>query len=130
MEQSNDSVKKYRITVKGRFSSAHFLRGYKGKCETLHGHNYLVECTIEGKEVDGSGMLMDFNNLKNLLSEVLNELDHKTLNDLPPFKLKNPTAENIAEFIYRQIKDKLPITYFLHIKVWETDENCAECGDI
>jgi 6-pyruvoyltetrahydropterin/6-carboxytetrahydropterin synthase len=123
-------VKKYRITVKGKFSSAHFLRGYKGKCEALHGHNYLVECTIEGKEVDGLGMLMDFNKLKNLLSEVLNELDHKNLNDLPPFKEKNPTAENIAEFIYREMKDRIPTTYLLHIKVWETDENCAEYGDL
>ena len=123
-------MKKYRITVRGKFSSAHFLRGYKGKCETLHGHNYLVECTIEGKEVDGLGMLMDFNKLKNLLSEVLNELDHKNFNDLPPFKEKNPTAENIAEFIYREMKDRIPMTLLLHIKVWETDENCAEYGDL
>ncbi len=130
MEQDYNTVKKYRITVQGRFSSAHFLRGYKGKCEALHGHNYLVQCTIEGKGVDDLGMVMDFNRLKGLLSKVLNELDHKLLNDLPQFKAKNPTAENIAEFIYEEVKKELPPDSFLHIKVWETDESCAEYCDL
>lgn len=129
MDQNHHAVKKYRITVKGRFSAAHFLRGYKGKCENLHGHNYLVECTLEEKRLNHLGMVKDFNELKECLSKVLNELDHKTLNDLSHFKEKNPTAENIAEFIYSQMKKEIS-NVPLHIKVRETDESCAEYGDL
>lgn len=82
----------YIVRVIGKFSSAHFLRNFKGKCENLHGHNYKVEIFLKSKDLQSKGILVDFIDLKKELKKITNYLDHKNLNDLPEFKEKNPTS--------------------------------------
>lgn len=129
MERSDDQIfqrikgKMYTVKVTSRFSSAHNLRGYKGKCEELHGHNWLVEVAASRGDLDNIGMVTDFKELKAILEEVLSELDHKHLNEIEYFSKVNPTSENIAKFIYDSlIKERPDISY---VTVWETDTSSA-----
>lgn len=92
----------YLLTVEGSFSSAHQLRGYRGKCENLHGHNWKVVLGVRGEELDEIGLLIDFTELKLILRGILEELDHKNINDIPYFTSHNPSSENIARFISDQ----------------------------
>ncbi len=94
----------YKVTILADFSSAHMLRGYKGKCENLHGHNWKVEVSVYSKKLDKLGMVIDFKDLKKAVYGVLEELDHKNLNDLKYFKKVNPTSENIAKYIYDRLQ--------------------------
>ena len=96
----------YSIKVEGTFSSAHNLRGYKGKCEELHGHNWKVEVNVTKDKLDKAGMLLDFKYLKMKLNKVLEKLDHKYLNNIAYFKKVNPTSENIAKYVYDEISRK------------------------
>lgn len=112
----------YNIKVESYFSSAHYLRGYKGKCEELHGHNWKTEVTVEAREPDKTGLVMDFKDLKMKLNVVLEKLDHKCLNNLSHFKKVNPTSENIAQYIYNKLKPG--ITNLKTITVWES-HNCS-----
>jgi 6-pyruvoyltetrahydropterin/6-carboxytetrahydropterin synthase len=89
----------YSIRVDGHFSSAHNLRGYKGKCEELHGHNWRVEVVAASDKLDKLGVVMDFTVIKTHLHEVIEKLDHKYLNEIPYFLKFNPTSENIAKYI-------------------------------
>lgn len=114
----------YSITVRAEFNSAHRLRGCKGKCESLHGHNWVVEATVSARKIDKVGMLVDFNVLKKELSEFLEQLDHKYLNELKPFKKVNPTSENIAKYICEGISKKNKIKP-LKVTVWETPTSGA-----
>ena len=82
----------YEISVESHFSAAHRLRGYKGKCENIHGHNWKVEITFSGQKLDKTGMLMDFTDAKKYLKVIMERLDHKDLNLLPSFKKINPTS--------------------------------------
>ncbi|MGE5307510.1 MAG: 6-carboxytetrahydropterin synthase QueD [Deltaproteobacteria bacterium] len=109
----------YSVSVITHFSSAHNLRGYKGKCESLHGHNWKVEAEARSRTLDKTGMVMDFHLLKDQLRGVLDGLDHKYLNSLPPFKETNPTSENIARYIFTQLKKKVP--GLSSVVVWEND---------
>ncbi len=93
----------FSIKVEMYFSSAHNLRGYKGKCEELHGHNWKVEAVVSKEELDKAGMVADFKYLKSKLNKILDELDHKYLNRVPYFKKVNPTSENIAKYIYQRM---------------------------
>lgn len=94
----------FQLTVCGDFSSAHCLRNYQGPCEALHGHNFLVEAVFEGERLtEDTEMLMDFKELKARLALVLGKLDHKHLNEVPYFTRRNPTAENLARFIYWEL---------------------------
>lgn len=113
----------YEVVVKSDFSSAHRLREYEGKCENLHGHNWIVETAVSSKTLDKNGFLIDFRVLKNKLNEILDDLDHKNLNDLEPFKKKNPTSENIARFIFDKLKKSGISPY--RVSVWEGDTSCA-----
>ena len=113
----------YKIKVESSFSSAHNLRGYKGKCEDLHGHNWKVELVAGRDKLDKIGLVMDFKKLKAILNEFLETLDHKYLNKLPFFTKVNPTSENIAEFIFKSLKKKIPI--LLSVTVWENSTSCA-----
>ena len=113
----------YKLNVKAEFSSAHNLRGYHGKCEELHGHNWKVEVTAASKKLDKIGMVMDFKKIKEALKSVIEPLDHKYLNNLAHFKKINPTSENIAKFIYDNLKLKIP--FLSSVTVWENDTSSA-----
>ena len=112
----------YSIKVEGNFSSAHNLRGYKGKCEDLHGHNWKVEAAVSSDKLDKAGMLLDFRHLKIQLNKILDKMDHKYLNKIPYFKKVNPTSENIARYTYDALKSKVP--NLKSVTIWES-ENCA-----
>ena len=92
----------FEVTVQAGFSSGHYLRNYRGKCENPHGHNYRVLVTLAGAELDETGLLLDFKVLKTLLRPVVDYLDHQMINDLPPFTELNPSAENLARYFYQQ----------------------------
>jgi len=115
----------YELKVDGEFAAAHFLRGYEGKCENLHGHNWKVEVRIASDKLDDLDMVMDFKELKGLVAEVLEMFDHRCLNELETFKKQNPTTENVARIIYDQIASELPpgITVS-RVICWESDR-CA-----
>lgn len=113
----------YRIKVEADFSSAHFLRGYKGKCEALHGHNWKVEVVVAKNKLDKTGMVLDFKYLKMKLNKVLEKLDHKYLNNLSYFKKFNPTSENIAKYIFDRLQSQ--VSGLHSVVVWESDNSCA-----
>jgi 6-pyruvoyltetrahydropterin/6-carboxytetrahydropterin synthase len=119
----------YEVSVDETFAAAHNLRDYKGKCENLHGHNYKVRVTLSGKEVDSVGLLYDFVHLKQVIQSVIRSLDHKYLNELPPFDVLNPSAENIARYIYDQAAKQLHQApngaEVSSITVWESDVTAA-----
>ena len=115
----------FEIEVELSFSSAHYLRGYKGKCESLHGHNWRVKATVSGKELNREGLLLDFKELKERLRKVLEELDHKNLNEISYFKRVNPTSENIAKFIFDKLKREIIKGKLKKITVWESDNSLA-----
>ncbi|MBU3954964.1 6-carboxytetrahydropterin synthase QueD [bacterium] len=115
----------YRIFVKGSFSSAHYLRNYKGKCENLHGHNWGVTAEVSSLKLK-NGMVMDFGELKKMLMEVIEPLDHILLNELRDFKKDNPTSENIARYIFKKLARLLQRgTHLEEIKISETENNIA-----
>jgi 6-pyruvoyltetrahydropterin/6-carboxytetrahydropterin synthase len=113
----------YSITVEGNFSSAHNLRGYKGQCEDLHGHNWQVQVRIASDKLDKIGMVMDFRVVKDELNKILDKLDHKYLNKIPYFKKVNPTSEGISKYIYDCLKPKL--SALSSVTVWESENCCA-----
>jgi 6-pyruvoyltetrahydropterin/6-carboxytetrahydropterin synthase len=113
----------YSIKVEATFSSAHNLRGYKGKCEELHGHNWKVEVTAQSRNLDKTGMVLDFKFLKDRLNVILEDLDHKYLNKVKPFDKINPTSENIARYIYDRLKPK--IKNLKSVTVWENSSSSA-----
>ncbi len=119
----------YTVTVREGFSAAHNLRGYHGNCEKLHGHNWKVEAVIGGGKLDKDGLLIDFREAKQLLHKVLKGIDHAYLNELLEFKELNPTSENIAHLIYKELsgllKGKTCSCSLRSVSVWETDANCA-----
>ena len=116
------------IMIQMSFSSAHWLRNYVGKCADLHGHNYRVEVYVRGHQLDKADMLADFAEIKAATRRLVDYLDHKNINDLPPFdKGMNPTAERLAEYflteVGREINDDRVQVY--KVRVWETDTCCA-----
>jgi 6-pyruvoyltetrahydropterin/6-carboxytetrahydropterin synthase len=117
----------YEILVKGDFSSAHNLRGYKGKCEELHGHNWKVEARFEKETLNNIGISVDFTELKARLKGVLRKLDHTHLNKIGIFKTENPSAENLARYIYLKLKSsvKEKDLSLKSVSVWESETSCA-----
>ena len=116
----------FEVTVEAGFSSGHYLRNYKGKCENPHGHNYKVCVTLIGAELDHAGLLVDFKLLKNLLRPIIDRIDHQMLNDLEPFTKLNPSAENMAKYFYDQTSEQLAALTQGRVRVkkatiWETD---------
>ena len=98
----------FEVMIERNFSSAHQLRGYKGKCENLHGHNYKVEIYARGRELDNIGLLVDFGELKDAADEVVQYLDHRNINELPPFDEElNPSAENLARYILERVSSRV-----------------------
>ncbi|MBU1913104.1 MAG: 6-carboxytetrahydropterin synthase QueD [Candidatus Omnitrophica bacterium] len=117
----------YEILIKGDFSSAHNLRGYKGKCEALHGHSWKVEARFEKESLNNIGISVDFVILKARLKDILKKLDHAYLNKLDVFKKQNPSAENIARIIYQKLKDSVREKGLIlkSVSVWESESSCA-----
>jgi len=121
---------KYEISVERTFSAAHALREYKGKCENLHGHNWRIRVSVSGQKLDKMGMLVDFTDLKSALDAVLKKLDHTNLNDINPFNSINPTAENIASYIYEGLKKyQLPQIKIASVEVWESETSSAKYSE-
>lgn len=119
----------FEVSVEETFAAGHALRGYKGKCENLHGHNYRVRVTLEGRELDSVGLLYDFVHLKQVIQGVIRSLDHRYLNEFAPFDVLNPSAENISKYIYdetsKQMKAAPNGARIASITVWETDTTAA-----
>ena len=98
----------WRLTVRDDFSAGHALRHYEGKCERMHGHNFAVELTVQGQRLTrDTEMLLDFKTLKTGLKTVLEALDHRLLNETPPFDVMNPSSENLARHIWRGMAELL-----------------------
>jgi 6-pyruvoyltetrahydropterin/6-carboxytetrahydropterin synthase len=117
----------FEVSILETFAAGHALRNYKGKCENVHGHNYRVEVTLEGERLDDTGLLVDFADIKRILRSAIAYLDHRFINDLPPFDIVNPSAENIAKYFSDEMENGLrncpgsaPVR-IQAVKVWETD---------
>ena len=113
----------FEVKIETNFSSAHHLLNYKGKCENMHGHNWKVEVTARGSELDKSNILIDFKNLKTEVNKIIDYLDHKDLNELEEFNNESPSSEFIAKFIYTKAKEKFKQIY--RVDVWETPTSRA-----
>jgi 6-pyruvoyltetrahydropterin/6-carboxytetrahydropterin synthase len=118
----------FEVSVEQTFAAGHALRNYKGSCEDVHGHNFRVRVTVEGEQLDSSGLLVDFLELKSAIDGVVAYLDHKFINDLPPFNEINPSAENLAKYFYDRVsvglKNDVPVR-ISEVCVWETDTSSA-----
>src|SRR3954466_6036008 len=97
----------FEVTVEETFAAGPYLRNYKGKCENPHGHNYKVLVTLQGRELDKAGLLLDFKDLKVVMKAVVERLDHQMINDIKPFDELNPSAENLARYFYQETNTKL-----------------------
>ena len=130
----------FRVWVEESFSAGHALRGYRGKCENVHGHNYKVRVTLEGAGLNSIGLLCDFKDLKDAIHSTIRKLDHHFLNDVPPFDQLNPSAENLAKYFHDQVSGLLvqevgsarsngnPASAPCRVQqvtVWETDNTTA-----
>ncbi len=114
----------YEISVEKHFDAAHYLRGYKGKCEAMHGHRYRVVVKVKAEKLNDIGLAYDFTDLKRHLNDILSRFDHTCLNDVAPFDKINPSAENIAVAVYDELKSKLaadPVT-LVSVEAWEAPE--------
>ncbi len=117
----------YEIKIEEHFAAAHNLRGYKGQCEALHGHNWKVQVVVRASRLDDTGLALDFQDLKAATREVLAGLDHKYLNDLPPFETVNPSSERIAEYICTEVARRIDRegVRVHRVTAWESEKACA-----
>ncbi|MEJ2654987.1 MAG: 6-carboxytetrahydropterin synthase QueD, partial [Acidihalobacter sp.] len=121
----------YTLTVLTDFAAAHTLRDYPGDCSRMHGHNWKLEAEIRATALNEVGMAVDFKDMKRVAREIAGELDHRYLNDLPPFTTVNPTAENIAAHIYRRMSERLntDTARISAVTLWETDRACVRYSE-
>ena len=121
----------YEVTIIKSFSAAHLLAEIGGKCEELHGHNFKVEVTVGALDLNEEGILIDFRLVKKWLKEILDRMDHQHLNDLPFFAGKNPSSENIARCIYKEMQKqaKGDAVKVLRVKVWESESSAVSYSD-
>ena len=117
----------YELKIITEFSAAHNLRNFRGKCEALHGHNWKVEVVLSGKNLDDSGVVLDFAEIKAATSEIMSEIDHRYLNDLPFFMENNPSSENIARYIFHRLQEKIDNdrVRIRRVTAWESQDACA-----
>lgn len=119
----------FEVSVDETFAAGHALRGYKGKCENVHGHNYKVRIVLEGSQLDSIGLLYDFTHLKRVIREIVAGVDHVFLNDRPPFDTINPSAENLAKFFYDETSLRMTAmpegARIARVTIWETDTTSA-----
>ena len=113
----------FEVSVIESFSAAHYLAKYHGKCEHLHGHNYRVKASIQSKQLDEGGMVIDFGILKQELKKILDPLDHCLLNELNEFSDGSPSAERIAFYIYNKLKQRFKDLKISAVEIFETDKN-------
>lgn len=111
----------YELTIKGEFASAHYLRGYQGPCQRMHGHTWRLEVTVSSQSVNELGMVVDFKELKSRLATIVATLDHGCLNDLPNFQNINPTSENLARYVYQEFSRQLTGVRVKQVRLWESD---------
>lgn len=97
----------YKLMIETSFSSAHQLRGYKGKCENLHGHNWMVQVYVASNVLNEIDLVIDFHDIKSMTNEIISKLDHTLINNVFPFTEKNPSSENIARWIFESLKEKM-----------------------
>lgn len=117
----------YRLSIEQEFDAAHFLRGYQGRCESLHGHRYKVVVTVQATKLNDIGIAYDFTDLKKALGEILGRFDHTCLNDVPPFDRINPSAENVAARVWEELvpKFKDAPAQLYEVEVWESPQSRA-----
>lgn len=117
----------YELTIEVNFSAAHQLRGYKGKCENMHGHNWKVHISVAAKKLNELDIAIDFHDLKAIAGEVISPLDHAFLNEVFPFTEKNPSSENIAKWIFDTMKKRIndENIRIAAVTVWESDTASA-----
>lgn len=118
----------FEVAVEQTFAAGHALRNYKGRCENVHGHNFKVRVVIEGEKLDETGLLVDFLDVKAAMQAIIDRLDHVFLNDVEPFDVKNPSAENIAEYFFTEMTRSLAASVPVRIRevrVWETEIQSA-----
>ena len=117
----------YEVTIRKSFSAAHLLKEIGGKCEALHGHNFIVEVSVTAESLNEEGLLIDFRVVKRWTEEVLDQLDHKYLNELEYFRNMNPSSEQIARFVYERIGEKARQANVspLRVTVWESENSCV-----
>lgn len=118
---------RYKMKIVTDFAAAHVLRGYPGPCSRLHGHNWKVEVEVVASKLDAIGMGMDFKDIKAATKQVIDAMDHRHLNELPPFTEVNPTAENIAAFIYTSLASQIndERVNVRTVTIWETERACV-----
>lgn len=116
----------YELSIETQFAAAHQLRGYKGKCEKMHGHNWRVQVSVSSDKLNDIGIVMDFHDLKKVTNDVISSLDHSFLNEVFPFTEINPSSENIAKWIFETLRKKLDdLVKVNSITVWESDSSSA-----
>jgi len=117
----------YEVSIRKHFDAAHYLRGYQGKCETIHGHRYEVVVTVRARETDEIGLAYDFSVLKKKLGGILDRLDHRCVNDVPPFDEINASAENIARIIYQELHPMLQgtVAHLHSVQVFESPDSAV-----
>ena len=118
----------FELTINVNFEAAHYINNYPGKCSRLHGHNWKVEVNIYGNKLDELGMLIDFHDLKAAVNKIMLTLDHYCLNEIEPFCRINPTAENIAKYIYEQLIETVEFDQNVKlrsVRVWESLNSAA-----
>jgi 6-pyruvoyltetrahydropterin/6-carboxytetrahydropterin synthase len=117
----------FELKIVTQFAAAHRLRNFKGKCEQLHGHNWTVEVYVRAEELDETGLVKDFGEIKGVTHEVLNGLDHQYLNELGPFLEDNPSSEHIARYLFKRLGDLLndERVRISRVSVWESNTSCA-----
>jgi 6-pyruvoyltetrahydropterin/6-carboxytetrahydropterin synthase len=120
----------YKIAVTRTFAGAHYLKGYLGKCENLHGHNWKVVAVFSCEKLDEIGIAIDFKIATQALDSILNELDHTLLNNHSAFKKTNPSAENIAKYIFKKLSAKIQKKAKVKsVTVWESENHSAEYSE-
>ena len=120
------------VSVQAHYDSAHYLRHYRGKCERLHGHRYVVELALVSEQLDEAGIAFDFVVVKRELRALADRLDHENLNELEPFTEMEPSAENQARYFFDELKRRLPLAMrdaVLYVRVWETPTQWAQYSD-
>ncbi len=117
----------YEVKIITDFAAAHQLRNFRGKCENLHGHNWKIEVVLRGSRLEASGVLVDFAEVKQAARQLLLELDHKYLNELPFFRDRNPSSENIARYLFESLAARIDTSdrWVYSVSAWESNDACA-----